>query len=101
MSLIVSAFVDPKTFPQVCKKFSAGHIQTGLMDFLPPQVCGRSCRGIRLDVFTFREYSVGGGGVWERGHVVGRGCEVGRGDEGGSGDEGWVWSRMKYEISRM
>ena len=42
-----------------------------------------------------------GGGVWERGHVVGRGCEVGRGDEGGSGDEGWVWSRMKYEISRM
>ena len=33
-------------------KFSVGHIQTGHIYFLTPQVCGSLCRGCRLCVYT-------------------------------------------------
>ena len=45
------------------RNFYVGCIQTGHMDFLPLQVCGRSQQRCRLGIFTCHEY--GGGGMEE------------------------------------
>ena len=46
-------FIDPKSFPLVFWKLSAGLIQIKQMEFLPPQVYWRSWQGLRLGVQNF------------------------------------------------